>query len=158
MNNEPNFNDRKPEETPDPAPQPQYVPDPAPVNGNASGYAPDPFADSNVRPGRGFAIAALVLGILSVVGLCCCCSVPAVSAAFGVVAIVLAIIYSQKTGKLDGMALAGLILGIIGIVIAISLIIIFWLNADAVRAALEEFLNDFKNQNPDFDFGMYSGN
>ena len=61
-------------------------------------------------------------------------------------AIVLAIIYSQKAGKLDGMALAGLILGIIGIVVALSLMIIVALNSDAINAALEEFMNNFKNQ------------
>ena len=75
------------------------------------------------------------------------------SAALGVVAIVLAIIYSQKAGKLDGMALAGLILGIIGIVVALSLMIIVALNSDAINAALEEFVNNFKKQYPDSDFG-----
>lgn len=147
MNNEPNFNgqtggqDHAPKNTPDPAQQ------------NAPGsYAPDPFADNGKKPGRGFAIASLVLGILSAVGLCCC-TIPAVSAALGVVAIVLAIIYSQKAGKLDGMALAGLILGIIGIVVALSLMIIVALNSDAINAALEEFVNNFKKQYPDSDFG-----
>ncbi len=148
MNNEPNFNgqtdgqDHAPKNTPDPAQQ------------NAPGsYAPDPFADNGKKPGRGFAIASLVLGILSAVGLCCCCTIPAVSAALGVVAIVLAIIYSKKAGKLDGMALAGLILGIIGIVVALSLMIIVALNSDAINAALEEFVNNFKKQYPDSDFG-----
>lgn len=148
MNNEPNFNgqtdgqDHAPKNTSDPAQQ------------NAPGsYAPDPFADNGKKPGRGFAIASLVLGILSAVGLCCCCTIPAVSAALGVVAIVLAIIYSQKAGKLDGMALAGLILGIIGIVVALSLMIIVALNSDAINAALEEFVNNFKKQYPDSDFG-----
>lgn len=143
MNNEPNFNgqtggqDHAPKNTPDPAQQ------------NAPGsYAPDPFADNGKKPGRGFAIASLVLGILSAVG-----TIPAVSAALGVVAIVLAIIYSQKAGKLDGMALAGLILGIIGIVVALSLMIIVALNSDAINAALEEFVNNFKKQYPDSDFG-----
>ena len=75
------------------------------------------------------------------------------SAALGVVAIVLAIIYSQKAGKLDGMALAGLILGIIGIVVALSLMIIVALNSDAINAALEDFVNNFKKQYPDSDFG-----
>ena len=75
------------------------------------------------------------------------------SAALGVVAIVLAIIYSQQAGKLDGMALAGLILGIIGIVVALSLMIIVALNSDAINAALEDFVNNFKKQYPDSDFG-----
>lgn len=155
MNNEPNLNEQKQEEKP--APQPVYTPDN--VTPGATQYAPDPFADQkNEKTGKGLAITSMVFGILSVVSFCCCCFLPPISIAFGVVAIVLAIIYSKKAGKLDGMALAGLILGIIGVVFAVATIIICALNSESINIYFNDFWNNMREQYPDYDFGMYSGN
>lgn len=126
MNNQPNFNDQG------------YTPAPN------TQYTPDPFADEVKQAApRGLAVASLVLGILSAAGLCCCCTPLCV--ALGVVAIVLAIIYSKKAGKLDGMALAGLILGIIGVVIALIVLIVLAANPDLQ----ERIIQTIMGQTPD---------
>ena len=60
------------------------------------------------------AILALVCGILGIVFNCCCIwlSIP-----FAIAALILALVAPKKDGgKMDGMALAGLILGVVGIV------------------------------------------
>ena len=60
------------------------------------------------------AILALVCGILGIIFNCCCIwlSIP-----FAIAALILALVAPKKDGgKMDGMALAGLILGIVGIV------------------------------------------
>lgn len=67
------------------------------------------------------AILALVCGILGIVFNCCCgwLSIP-----FGIAALVLALVAPKKgNGKLEGMALAGLILGIVTIVFFVVSII-----------------------------------
>lgn len=121
MNNEPNFNNQGAGQNPTPQ------------------YAPDPFEDKPVPASRGLAITSLVLGILSVLG-CCCCT------PLGVVAVVLAIVYSKRAGKLDGMALAGLILGIIGIVFSVIAIIIVGLNSELYMEYYEDILNQAISQ------------
>lgn len=71
-------------------------------------YQPNP-----PQPGKGLAVAALVLGIISVVFFW----IPFVdilTLVLGIVAVILAII-AGKQGK-NGMAVAGLVLGIIGVV------------------------------------------
>ena len=80
---------------------PQYYQQPEPTWNNDA-----PAAD----PGKGFAIASLVTGILSVV----CCG----SFFIWAVAIILAIVAKVKGSK-SGMAIAGLILGIIGFLICV---------------------------------------
>ena len=61
---------------------------------------------------RGWSVASMVLGILSV--LCCCISYGGL--VMGLLAIVFAVISRRNLGYFDGMALAGLVLGIIGTV------------------------------------------
>lgn len=125
MKNQPNFNDQG------------YTP------ATNTQYTPDPFADEVKQTApRGLAVASLVLGILSAAGLCCCTPL---CVALGVVAIVLAIIYSKKAGKLDGMALAGLILGIIGVVIALIVLIVLAANPDLQ----ERIIQTIMGQTPD---------
>lgn len=87
-------------------------------NGGNFDYTPQqPQKD----PGHGLAIASLVLGIISL--LSCCCVY--LSVIVGVVGVVLAIISKNKsnTGKMETMALAGMILSIVGIVLAVGYII-----------------------------------
>ncbi len=68
----------------------------------------------------GLAIASLVLGILSII-LVCCNTYAAIIA--GIVSIVLAILSKKNNGK-SGMSTAGLICSIVGIVLAIVMIIL----------------------------------
>lgn len=81
-------------------------------------------AVANAKP---FAVASLVLGILALVSCCCCLVVFAFPflALFGIGAIVCALIAKRKAGKFTGMILAGLILGIIAMVMLVVSIIVF---------------------------------
>lgn len=164
MNNQPDLNnqDQQGQQSQPSQPAQQWQQEQQGQNGQPSGgqypppnytqqYAPDPFAQKTTPPGRGFAIASLVFGILSATGLCCCCFMPPVAIVFGALAIVFAIIYSSRASKLDGMALAGLILGIIGVVIALFLIIFTTLNSGVMTEAMEEFMREFQSQYPDID-------
>ncbi|QQE10427.1 DUF4190 domain-containing protein [Planctomycetota bacterium] len=67
--------------------------------------------------GRGFAVSSLVLGVL---GLICSC-VPIGGLPMSIIALVLGSM-AKKRGQ-DGMATAGIVLGIIGIVFAIAAMI-----------------------------------
>lgn len=64
---------------------------------------------------NGKATAALVLGIISLIGIC----IPIA----GIIAIILAVM-AKKEGSTDGKQKAGMILGIIGIVISIIMWIV----------------------------------
>ncbi len=68
---------------------------------------------------NGKATAALVLGIVSLIGIC----VPIAGIICGIIAIVLASM-AKKEGAVNGKQKAGLILGIIGIVISIVMWIV----------------------------------
>ncbi len=68
---------------------------------------------------NGKATAALVLGIISLIGIC----VPIAGIICGIIAIVLASM-AKKEGAVNGKQKAGLILGIIGIVISIVMWIV----------------------------------
>ena len=67
-------------------------------------------------PGRGMAIASLVLGILAIV-----CG----GLVQGILAVVFGVV-AKKKGYKDAMATTGIVLGILGIVFWIVLIIMFW--------------------------------
>ncbi len=93
-----------------------------PENQQFSGFDNVPPAPES-RAYKGFSIAALVLGIASVAGVCCCCCcglffLPLIC---GVLAIVFAVIAARKAPdkKMPGMAIAGLILGIIGVLLTL---------------------------------------
>lgn len=68
---------------------------------------------------NGKATAALVLGIVSLIGIC----VPIAGIICGIIAIVLASM-AKKEGAVNGKQKAGLILGIIGIIISIVMWIV----------------------------------
>lgn len=74
------------------------------------------------RASRGFAIASLVLGIASLCTCCCCCcGLVFLPFLCGVLAVVFAVLAKTRAAdkKMPGMAIAGMILGIIAIVISI---------------------------------------
>lgn len=88
---------------------------------------------------QGFAIASLVLGIITLLLGCCCC----INLLFGIPAIVFGILQKpMENGKKPGMAIAGIITASIGIVL---MILMYILNAylesigwvDAMIEALE---------------------
>lgn len=73
------------------------------------------------KPQNGYAIASLVLGIVSVLCCCCCCFVDILGLILMGVAAILAIVFAflskkNTNGKMDGKAIAGLVLGIVAIV------------------------------------------
>lgn len=72
-----------------------------------------------MNPNSGKATAALVLGIISLAGLC----YPIVGIICGIIALVLSML-AKKDGTVNGKQKAGLILGIIGIVLSIIMIIV----------------------------------
>ena len=68
-----------------------------------------------------YAIASLVLGILSILCCCCCCFAETIGLIIMGVSAILAIVFAflskkNANGKMDGKAIAGLILGIVAIV------------------------------------------
>ena len=79
------------------------------------------FEPAQKKPQNGYAIASLVLGIVSVLCCCCCCFVDILGLILMGVAAILAIVFAflskkNTNGKMDGKAIAGLILGIVAIV------------------------------------------
>jgi len=86
-----------------------------------------PLPSPPPRKTCGLAIASLVLGIVSVPMMCCCGA--------GLVAAILAIVFGhlaigqirRSEGRLDGkgMAVAGLVMGYIGLLLHIAVAIIF---------------------------------
>ena len=78
-------------------------------------FDPVPPSESGKKAGHPFAIASLVCGILGV--LVCCCCIYLLNLLFGVAAIVCAIISAIKSKKMSGLAIAGLILGILALII-----------------------------------------
>lgn len=91
---------------------------------------------------RGFAIASLVLGILSIV----CCCLTYVGLAMAIMAVVFAIVSRGKMGYFDPLALTGLILGIIGVVFGISTVVTeILINTGMFDPYLEEFYKEFES-------------
>ena len=84
---------------------------------------------------NGKATAALVLGIISLIGIC----IPIAGIICGIIAIVL-VVLAKKEGSTDGKQKAGMILGIIGIVISI----VMWI-VNAVILAGSGILDQLSN-------------
>lgn len=67
-----------------------------------------------------FATLSLIAGILSIVFMCCCTYLGVL---LGVPAIVFACLDRTKNGTMGGLAIAGLVCGIVGTVLSIALIV-----------------------------------
>ena len=110
---------------------------------SGSGGAGEDYAFKTVmNDGRrktfGWSITSLVLGILSVV----CCCLGWAGAIFAIGAIVFAVVARKTLGYFDGLAIAGLVLGIFGAVFSISIIISTMLLPDEFwDSYYEEFEN-----------------
>lgn len=112
--------------------QPSYIPDQVPTQSQGSAQPPycayprpdgsfSPYPPQNnpyaPRPGRGFAVASLVLGICSIV-LCC---VWYFSVILAILSFIFGIVGVKKGG--GGMATAGIITSAVGFVLAVAVII-----------------------------------
>ncbi len=74
--------------------------------------------------GKKYAIASLCLGIATVFFTCLCCCLYYVAIVTGILAIVMAFVSKSKNGgKMSGMAIAGLILGILGILFFLIMVL-----------------------------------
>ena len=87
---------------------------------------------------RGWSVASMVLGIVSVV--CCCMGWASMLSA--VLAIVFAVVSRKSLGYFDGMSIAGLILGIFGSVMGIMMI---WVTYGPMAEALDEIYKELEN-------------
>lgn len=94
-----------------------------------TGTSPRPQAPQ--KQTNGFAIASMVLGIISV--LCCC--IGYISIILGILAIVFFAIDRKTNGKSNGMAIAGLILGIFGILMGVL----------AIVSSISGFMNEYES-------------
>ena len=86
---------------------------------------------------HGYAVASLVLGILSIV-FCCCWYIGLI---LGVVGLILAII-AKKNGNQEGICKAGLVLNIIGVAISAIFLILAIVGTKAI--SYEELMRQIK--------------
>lgn len=92
---------------------------------------------------NGLAVAALVVGILSLPFAFACGS----GVLFGIVAIVLGFLGRKKAneemaGNGAGMALAGIITGVLGLLASAAFVLFFWILADNTVDNLDDFNSD----------------
>ena len=101
--------------------------------------------NKNGRPKTlGWSVASMTVGILSVI---CCCVFPWAGCVFAVAAIALSIVSRTTLGYFDGMAIAGLILGIFGLIFGIaSILMIMLIDEEFFKQFYEEFQKNM-NQN-----------
>ena len=85
------------------------------------------FADEEKKNKNGYAIASLVFGIVSVFCCCCCCFAETlgliIMGVTAILAIVFAFLSKKNNDKMDAKAIAGLVLGIIAIVMLLLFIV-----------------------------------
>ena len=104
--------------------------------GFSSPYGTNPFWSQQTPQepkSNGYNIASLVLGILSIV----CCCIPVFAPAFAVLAI-LFFVFAKKRGNANGMAIAGLICGIFGLILGLINTIDIIVNFDEFMHIIEE--------------------
>ena len=87
-----------------------------------------------------WSVASMVIGIISLV----CCSLGWSGLMLGAAAIVFSIVSRRKLGYFDGMSVAGLILGIFGLVFGLSTLIVF--NFLITEEMMEEFWQEYYKQ------------
>ncbi len=105
------------------------------------------FNTAPQKKSLGFAITSLVLGIVAVCICCACCGITYIlTGILGVAAIVFAIVSKARTGKMHGMAIAGLILGIFAVVLFLIMLgLVIWvssLTATELETIFRDFLQD----------------
>ncbi|MBO4327177.1 MAG: zinc-ribbon domain-containing protein [Clostridia bacterium] len=126
--------------------QPYVNPTPAYNQPNYAAQQVPPVAYGPVQPeapaqsnNNGFGIASLVCGILALLNaILFCLVIPAFIALIaGILAIIFAAVSKKKTsnGKMPGTAIAGLVLGILGLVGALIFVILFIIGLAAAGSA-----------------------
>ncbi|MBQ7643006.1 MAG: DUF4190 domain-containing protein [Clostridia bacterium] len=105
-------------------------------SGNYRGDYDDKRGGKPEGGGTGFGIASMIIGILSMLSCCCVAGYVPFGAILGVVAIVFAAI-SLKSGT-NGFAVAGLVTGIIGVVIGVGFTV-FMLFTDVVVPVVDYY-------------------
>lgn len=120
-------------------------------NGQTPGnnYYGDSHAPVQPTDSKAFSIVSLVTGILSVLIGCCCNQYIAII--LGVVAIVFAALSRKKNGKFSGLAIAGLICGIVGTVFGVLSIII------AQTEFYQKYLDEIKSYLESMGFDLAEG-
>ncbi|MBO7253820.1 MAG: hypothetical protein J6V36_00790 [Clostridia bacterium] len=124
--------------------QPPYNP-----NGQPFGYPPvnangQPVYPQNNQPqkkgGSGMSIAGFVMSLVS---LLCCCLGPYISAALAVLGLVFSIIgivSSKKTGKANGLAIAGVVISVVSIIFWGTMIaIVLYLGEEGINEILKDY-------------------
>lgn len=81
--------------------------DPSPLYTQAASFTDE------ITPKKGFSIASLVLGIF---GVLCCCFWP-IGGTCAILALIFTLVSRKQNGSFNGLAIAGLVLAIIGIVL-----------------------------------------
>ncbi len=112
-------------------PQQTYVPYQPPVY-----VTPPVYSQTPAKPGNGMAVASLVLGILSIT-FCCAWYISAVMA---IVGLILGIVAKRKGSA--GMATAGIILNVFGLLLAIVMIVFVVILVNDPEW-MNEFLDEF---------------
>lgn len=119
---------------------------------STAGQSPYTYNDTYSTPNtpltnnnsNGFGIASLILGICSI-AICCCYGVGAIPAIIG---LILGILQNQKNA--NGIATAGIILGIIGILLnAVCLIYMVVFLSDS---GLQDIIDEFSSSYPDYSY------
>jgi len=105
---------------------------------------------------RAWSVASIAVSTASLI---CCCFVDWLGVILSVLAIVFALISRKNIGYFDGLSLAGLIVGIFGIVFGITSIVLGYLKE--TNPALKEFfdrINETMNENGNGTPGGNPGN
>ena len=96
---------------------------------NGNEYAFNVLNNKGKPKTLGWSVASMVTGILSVV--CCCFGWTGII--FGIAAIVLSVVSRKSLGYFDGMSIAGLVVGIFGLVFGIAITYTVYFNPDFVE-------------------------
>ena len=91
-------------------------------------FNPAPSDSERKKAGRAYAIASFVFGIIGV--LACCCCIYLMNLILGALAVIFAIVAAKKSKKMPGLAIAGLILGILALLIFVALFVFeMWISS-----------------------------
>lgn len=103
-----------------------------------------PYMQDAPSSNSGIALAAMILGIVSVVLMISCCCSP-IAIFTGVAAIICYAVSPKSAGVKEGKATAGLVCGIISIVGTLILIIVFVVNVATSSDFQKEFHKEFND-------------
>ena len=107
------------------------------------GYYKPPYND-------GFAIASLVLGIISLVFFCACCNIIT-----AILAVVFGIIHITRTDKRRGMAIAGIVTASLSVILGVVSWVLLTTNVNfmnSFRGDVEDIIPYFENEDSYDDF------